>query len=63
MNQKIDIPLALWKELQILIEEGWATNVQQVLLEALRRYLDTHQAQLSEGFIQEDVRWGLYGKD
>lgn len=63
MNQKIDIPPALWQELQILIEKGWATNVQQVLLEALRRYLDTHQAQLSEGFIQEDVQWGLYGKD
>jgi hypothetical protein len=41
------------------VEEGWATDVNELLAEALRRYLESHSSQLSETFIREDVEWGL----
>ncbi len=65
MDQHIQlpIPLPLWQQLQVLINEGWAPDAQHILIEALRRYLDTHQAQLTETFMREDMQWGLYGKD
>ena len=28
----------------------------------LRRYLESHSAELAEKFIREDVQWGLHGK-
>jgi hypothetical protein len=31
-----------------------------LIAEALRRFLDTHRAELMERFIREDVEWGLH---
>jgi hypothetical protein len=45
------------------VEEGWATNMNELLAEALRRFLESHSGDLTEAMIQEDVNWGLHGKD
>ena len=44
-------------------KKGWASNLEEVINEALRRYLDSHQEVLTESFIQDDVEWGLHGED
>lgn len=33
-----------------------------LLLEALRRFLESHSGDLTEAMIQDDVNWGLHGK-
>lgn len=33
-----------------------------MITDALRRYLSSHSAELSEAFIREDVEWGLRGE-
>lgn len=53
----------LWRQAQTLVEQGWAGNLQDIVNEALRRYLESHQEVLTESFIQEDVDWGLHGQD
>jgi Arc/MetJ-type ribon-helix-helix transcriptional regulator len=58
-----EIPDQLWQQAQALVQHGWANNMQEILNEALRRYVESHQEVLAEGFIQEDVAWGLHGKD
>jgi Arc/MetJ-type ribon-helix-helix transcriptional regulator len=58
-----EIPEQLWQQAQTLIEQGWATNLQELVNDALRRYLESHQDVLNEAFIQDDVEWGLHGKD
>jgi hypothetical protein len=35
----------------------------EVINESLRRYLESHQDVLAASFIQEDIEWGLHGKD
>ncbi len=58
-----EIPDQLWQQAQTLVQQGWAGNLQEIVTEALRRYLESHQAVLTETVIQEDVEWGLHGED
>jgi hypothetical protein len=59
----IEIPDQLWQQAQTLMQQGWADNLQEIVTDALRRYLESHQVVLTETFIQEDVEWGLHGED
>jgi hypothetical protein len=33
------------------------------MLDALRRFVESHQTELMEHFIREDVEWGLHGDE
>ncbi|MGQ0444485.1 MAG: hypothetical protein ACT4O2_04990 [Beijerinckiaceae bacterium] len=57
------IPDQLARQAQALVTQGWASDFNALLVEALRRYCESHPSQLAESFIQEDVRWGLHGDD
>jgi len=54
-----ELPPELLAQARAFVEEGWAADVNELLAEALRRYLESHSSQLSETFIREDVEWGL----
>lgn len=58
-----EIPESLYHEALSLVKEGWFRDEQEILLEALRRYLDAHHPELMEQFIREDVEWGLHGNE
>jgi hypothetical protein len=58
-----ELPPELLAQAQAFVEEGWATDVNELLAEALRRYLESHSSQLSETFIRDDVQWGLNGDE
>lgn len=58
-----ELPPELLAQARAFVEEGWAKDVNQLLAEALRRYLESHSSQLSETFIREDVEWGLNGDE
>jgi hypothetical protein len=58
-----EVPDQLWQQAQTLVQQGWAGNVQEIVIESLRRYLESHQDVLTETFIQEDVEWGLHSED
>lgn len=57
------VPEQLVKQAQLLVERGWAADVESIVAESLRRYLESHQEDLTEAFIREDVEWGLKGHD
>lgn len=56
-----EIPNQIWQQAQNFVQQGWASDLQDVINEALRRYLESHQDVLTESFIQEDIEWGLRG--
>jgi hypothetical protein len=58
-----EIPLRLLGEMTSLVDAGWFRDLDELILEALRRYVESHGAQLMEDFIREDVAWGLSGSD
>lgn len=57
------IPNQLWQQAQNMVKEGWISNMDALVAEAIRRYVESHQQILSERFIREDIEWGLHGKD
>lgn len=50
------------RAIDALIERGWFTSRDQVLEEALRRFLEAHQPDLMERFVRHDIEWGLRGR-
>ncbi|SDX47749.1 hypothetical protein SAMN05421644_10484 [Allochromatium warmingii] len=58
-----EIPDHLARQAQSMVERGWATDVNAIVIESLRRYLESHQEALTESLIRDDVDWGLHGTD
>lgn len=62
-NSTINLPPQLAKQVQSYIQAGWFSDLNALVIEALRRYLEAHQVELEEQFMLEDVEWGLRGND
>jgi Arc/MetJ-type ribon-helix-helix transcriptional regulator len=58
-----EIPENLYKGAVALAKEGWFRDEKEVISEAIRRFLESHQPELMEQFLREDVEWGLRGQD
>ena len=66
MSQTIiqaELPAELTARARSYVEDGWAADFNELLAEALGHYLESHSSQVTEGFVMEDVRWGLHGND
>lgn len=59
----IECPDALADRLEHLVREGWVADPEQAVVEALRRFLDSHHPELIEAQTLADVEWGLHGRD
>jgi len=57
------LPPRLFVQMESLVSEGWFGDLNELVLEALRRFLETHRPELMEQYIWKDVEWGLHGKD
>ena len=51
----------VYQQLDSLVDQGWFQSHQEILVEALRKFLSSHRPELLEQFIREDVEWGLRG--
>ena len=60
---KTEIPIGLLEQANNLVEAGWFRSFDDVMLDALRRFLESHRAELMEEFIRQDVNWGLTGDE
>lgn len=58
-----ELPAALAAQARAFVAEGCASDLDELLAEALRRFLDSHTPELTEAFMKEDVQWGLHGDD
>jgi Arc/MetJ-type ribon-helix-helix transcriptional regulator len=50
------------RDIDLLVEHGWFESREQVLQEALRRFLEANHPSLMERFARDDVEWGLRGQ-
>jgi hypothetical protein len=58
-----ELPPDLIHRAEAFVREGWASGFDELLAEALRRYLESHSSELTESLLREDVEWGLHGRD
>ena len=57
------LPTRLLAQMESLVDEGWFENIDDLILDALRRFLETHRPELMEHYIWQDVEWGLRGEE
>ena len=58
-----ELPPELTARARSYVEEGWASDFNELLAEALPRFLESHSSRVTETFVMNDVRWGLHGSD
>lgn len=58
-----DLPPGLFAAAEQLVESGWFGSINEVVLDALRRFVESHQIELLEDFVHLDVEWGLHGHE
>jgi len=59
----VQCPDRLAQQLNGFVKEGWATDEAEAVVEALRRFLESHRPSTVRDQILDDVEWGLHGKD
>ncbi len=52
-----ELPAALVAQAREFVAEGCANDLDDLLAEALRRFLESHTSELTEAFMKEDVQW------
>jgi hypothetical protein len=58
-----ELPPELLARAQSFVVDGWATSFDELLVESLRRFLESHSTKMTEAFVMSDVQWGLRGND
>lgn len=58
-----ELPSELINRARAFVGEGWVGDLDELLAEALRGYLESHSSELTESFLREDVQWGLHGNE
>ena len=59
----IECPDRLADQLDTFVKDGWATDTTDTVLEAVRRFLDSHRPDATRAQVLADVEWGLHGED
>jgi metal-responsive CopG/Arc/MetJ family transcriptional regulator len=59
----IECPEKLAMELDGFVKQGWAASTGEAVVEALRRFLESHNPEVIRSQVQSDVMWGLEGDD
>jgi Arc/MetJ-type ribon-helix-helix transcriptional regulator len=60
---QMEVPNSLIAQAQKLVDAGWFRDLDEIVLDALRRFLESHQEDLMEDFIRQDVEWSLTGDE
>ena len=60
---EFELPDQLYKGVNNLVKSGWFRDQNEVLCEAVRKFIESHRPELIEKFILEDVEWGLHGEE
>ncbi len=59
----VECPERIHEQLEQMVQAGWIKTTEEVVIEALRRYVESHGSDLKEAQILKDVEWGLHGDD
>ena len=59
----VQCPDQLAEQLERFVADGWAANAGETMVEALRRFLESHRPDVARTQVLADVEWGLHGED
>jgi Arc/MetJ-type ribon-helix-helix transcriptional regulator len=50
------------QQIDALVEQGWFNSRDEVVRQAIGRFMQAHRPEMMERFIRKDVDWGLRGR-
>lgn len=59
----VQCPDELAAALERLAQDGWVSSPSDAIVEALRRFVESHRPELTRQQVLKDVEWGLHGND
>jgi Arc/MetJ-type ribon-helix-helix transcriptional regulator len=59
----VELPDQLRQQLRAFVAQGWFSSENELVQEAVRRFLEARAPELAARFVKEDVEWGLKGND
>ncbi len=59
----ITLPPRIAEEAEGQIRQGWFSDLNSLVIEALRRYLESRPNEMNQEWIHSDVEWGLNGDE
>ena len=59
----VHLPPRLVEQMDTAVQAGWFSDLDTLIVEALRRYLETHQLESQEHFLRQNVDWACKGRD
>jgi len=62
-TMQVELPEQLYKAVNALVKNGWFRDENEVLCEAVRKFIESFRPSLIEDFILNDVEWGLHGDE
>lgn len=54
-----EVAVGLLTEMRTLVQAGWFRDLDELMVSALCRFVESHRGELMERFIREDIEWGL----
>jgi Arc/MetJ-type ribon-helix-helix transcriptional regulator len=58
---RAEIPEEVYQQIDTLVKEGWFPSEEEIINDALRRFVYSHRPEIMEKHILEDVEWALRG--
>lgn len=58
---KAEIPDRVFTQLDHLVKEGWFASQEEIVRQALEKFLHVNRPEILEKFVREDVEWALHG--
>jgi Arc/MetJ-type ribon-helix-helix transcriptional regulator len=58
---KTEIPDQMFEQLHRLVQAGWFTSQDQIVRQALEKFLHANRPEVLEKHVREDVEWALHG--
>ncbi len=59
----VELPPRLREQLAAMVKAGWFGSEEELVCDALRRFLESHRPELGDAWVKEDVEWGLHGDE
>jgi Arc/MetJ-type ribon-helix-helix transcriptional regulator len=58
---EVKLPDLVYRQIDNLVKKGWFVTHEEVINQALRKFLEANRPELLQKMIEDDVRWGLDG--
>ena len=58
---RVKIPDRIHRQIEVLVKEGWFLSQEEIINQAIRKFVEANRPEMLEKYFRDDVEWGLRG--